>query len=123
MVRVQEQQQKSKDRETRSRDREKYRGKTKASEIKASQADSYLLQLMQFEEEMRDEDRRGRDLVKIFTEAVRNSASGTILSNIKASAVGQEFTQRAAAASDPDREDAIWDEYYKYIRGRIYLEL
>ena len=114
------QQAKHKDKEQQDKDRERYRAKGKPTEIVATQAEAFLISLLKFEEEMREDERSGEDLFRSFVEATRGHRAGDFLTSLKQTEVGQLFHQRLANVFSREAKDAIYDEMYQYFRNRIY---
>ena len=119
LVSLQEQQVRREQRTDRDRERERYRPRGKPTPIKAYQSETFIWQLLTFEEEMRDEKRTNKETWELFYEAVRDHPAGTHLYSLKQSEDGRRFVQQLKACGSSERIEAVYGDMYRWVRSTI----
>ena len=125
MIDLQRRQIKIEEKRGQDADRAKCKKDTKPpTPLVAKQPVQYLTQMMVFEQEARDSQKKGRELWELFRTATKDERAGFHLKAIMEEPQGKMMVKMIAAHDkQPDKQEAMYERLYSWARLLIYMRM
>ena len=105
--------------------RARYKKDMKApTPINAKQAENFLLQVVKFETEARENLKRGRELWELFRTATKDERAGVHMKAImETKAAKRQLKTIASFSHIPETQEALYEKLYAWTRMVIYAQM